>query len=83
MNATKIRPSHLPRLLSVWEVAEHLGVCTRTVRRHIAAGALPTVRIGRMIRIAESDLSAYLARGHGWCPPLSNTDQAFQRLRPE
>ena len=59
--------SRLPRLLSIPAVAEHLDVCTKTVRRLIAAGELTATWIGTRIRIAEPDLGAYLARrrGHG------------------
>ncbi len=59
----KQAPTRLPRLLSVMDAAEYLGVCTRTVHRLIEAGALPKTKVGRQIRIMEADLSAYLARG--------------------
>lgn len=43
--------------LTIAQAAEHLGVCTRTVRRWIAAGDLPARRLGsKMIRIRPSDL---------------------------
>ena len=56
-------PSRLPRLLSIPHVAEHLGVCTKTVRRLIQSGELLATRVGRAIRVTEADLDAYLARG--------------------
>ena len=56
-------PSRLPRLLSIPHVAEHLGVCTKTVRRLIQSGELLATRVGRAIRVTEADLGAYLARG--------------------
>ncbi len=56
-------PSRLPRLLSIPHVAEHLGVCTKTVRRLIQSGELLATRVGRAIRVTETDLGAYLARG--------------------
>ena len=56
-------PSRLPRLLSIPHVAEHLGVCTKTVRRLIQSGDLLATRVGRAIRVTETDLDAYLARG--------------------
>ena len=49
-------PSCLPRLLSIPHVAEHLGVCTKTVRRLIQSGELLATRVGRAIRITETDL---------------------------
>jgi len=50
-------PGH--RLLSMSEVAEHLGVSTRTVMRLIKSGAIAASRIGRQIRIAPQDLEAF------------------------
>jgi excisionase family DNA binding protein len=54
-------PSRLPRLLTVEETAEALGVSTKTIRRRIEAREIPVHRPGRLIRIAEADLLAYLA----------------------
>lgn len=48
-------------LLDVADVAARLRVCSRTVRRLIAAGALRAHRVGRLIRISEEDLQRYLA----------------------
>jgi excisionase family DNA binding protein len=42
-------------------VAELVDVDPRTVRRWIDAGKLPAHRIGAVVRIAESDLRAFLA----------------------
>ena len=83
MKTPQTQPSRLPRLLSIPHVAEHLGVCTKTVRRLIAAGGLPAIRVGRTIRIADSDLATYVGRGRGWCPPVFSTGLGFQRLTPE
>ena len=47
-------------LLTIDEVADHLRISTRTVRRLIQAGELPTVPIGRNLRIRRYDLSAYV-----------------------
>jgi excisionase family DNA binding protein len=44
------------------EVAERLNVSTRTVRRWIMRGELIAYRLGSVVRIAESDLRAFLAR---------------------
>ena len=50
------------RLYAVDDVAEQLGVSTKTVRRWIAAGELPVHRLGRQLRISEADLVAFIAR---------------------
>jgi excisionase family DNA binding protein len=55
-------PQCLPSFYTIGEVAEALGVSTRTVRRWIAARALAAHRFdGSLVRIAERDLLAFLA----------------------
>jgi excisionase family DNA binding protein len=49
------------RFFTIAEVAERLQVATRTVRRWIEAGDLVEHRLGGVVRIAESDLWAFLA----------------------
>lgn len=49
------------RFFTIAEVADRLDVATRTVRRWIKAGELVAHRIGGIVRIAESDLRAFLA----------------------
>ena len=44
------------RYLSATEAAERLGISLRTVRRRIADGSLPSVRIGGTVRIPASAL---------------------------
>jgi excisionase family DNA binding protein len=51
----------LPKLLTINEAAEILNVSTRTVRRLAASGALPVHRLGRLVRIADVDIAAFLA----------------------
>ena len=51
------------RLLTVDDVAERLGISSKTVRREIGSGALESVRIGpagRLIRVSETALAVYL-----------------------
>lgn len=52
-------------LLDVSEAAAAIGVSPKTIRRRIATGELPHIRVGRgerpAIRIARSDLVEYLA----------------------
>jgi excisionase family DNA binding protein len=54
--------SAIPRLLSVTMVATHLGVSTKTVRRLVKDGQLPSHRVGRQIRISETDLALFIIR---------------------
>ena len=44
---------------SIGDVAATLGVSARTVRRRIAEGALPAVRVGRALRVRWDDLAEY------------------------
>jgi excisionase family DNA binding protein len=46
---------------TISEVADRLQVAARTVRRWIKAGDLVVHRIGGVLRIAESDVRAFLA----------------------
>jgi excisionase family DNA binding protein len=56
------KPSVLPPLLSVNKVAVQLDVSEKTVRRLIADRQLPVCRVGRQLRISETDLAAFIAR---------------------
>ena len=49
------------QFFTVAEVAEHLGVSTRTTRRWIKTGALPVHRFGGAVRISDIDLRAFVA----------------------
>jgi excisionase family DNA binding protein len=49
--------------LTLKEAAFRLHVCRRTLEREIAAQRFPRpVKIGRSVRVPESDLQAYLAK---------------------
>ena len=43
------------------EVAKSLGVSVRTVLRRIKAGELSATRIGRLLRVSDPSLRAFLA----------------------
>jgi excisionase family DNA binding protein len=47
-------------LLSVPQVCEHLGMCKSWVYRRIHNQEIPSVRLGRSIKIKRSDLEQYL-----------------------
>lgn len=59
--------SEAPRVLSVTEAAEVLGIHRDTAYRLIAAGEFPvrTLRIGRQIRVPSVALDAYLSGDEG------------------
>lgn len=52
----------LPHLLTIKEVADHLQVSTKTVRRRIQAGELRSYRLGRLVRVSEEDLTLMIMR---------------------
>jgi excisionase family DNA binding protein len=54
------RNEHL-QFFTIAEVAQDLNVSERTVRRWIEDGKLVAHRIGGVVRIAETDLRAFLA----------------------
>ena len=54
-------PDPTLRLLTVGEAARQLSLSERTVRRMIAGGDLPAVRLGRAVRIRQEDVF-YLVR---------------------
>jgi excisionase family DNA binding protein len=59
---TRSRP--LTKLRTINETAEILNVSSRTVRRLIESGALPVHRLGRLVRISDADIAAFLAANH-------------------
>ena len=56
------KPTATPRLLSVATVADRLEVSVKSVRRWIETGKLKIHRLGRCVRISESDLREFIDR---------------------
>lgn len=50
------------RWLGTSEAAERLGVVPRTLYRLIDEGQIPAYRMGRVFRVKESDLDAFLEK---------------------
>ena len=48
------------RWLSTAEAANRLGITPRTLYRFIDEGQLPAYRFGRVIRLKESDVDAFI-----------------------
>ena len=53
----------MSRLLTIAQAAEQLGTGPRFVRRLIAERRIPFHKVGRHVRIAESDLINFVAAG--------------------
>lgn len=49
-----------PRLLTVPEAAERMNVQVRFVRHLISERRLPFTKLGRLVRISEADIHAFL-----------------------
>ncbi|AEK07402.1 DNA binding domain protein [Mycobacterium phage Rockstar] len=57
----------LPQRASIQQVADHLGVSTRTVRNYIADGKLKAVRLGpRLIRVERDSVEALMRPIGNW-----------------
>jgi len=52
------------RLLKPIEVAERLALSPATIRKWILNRRLPTVRLGRAVRVKEDDLDALVRMGY-------------------
>ncbi len=50
-----------PILLSASQIAIHLSVSERTVKRWIVSGELRSHKLGRLRRVADEDLAAFVA----------------------
>jgi excisionase family DNA binding protein len=53
----------MDQLLSPQDVADRLGTSLRFVRRLVLERRIPYTKLGRHVRIAESDLDAFIAAG--------------------
>lgn len=53
-------PASAVLLLTIGQVAKSLQVSERSVFRHIRAGQLQVVRIGRSVRIRPADLETFI-----------------------
>jgi excisionase family DNA binding protein len=66
MPRTSDQAAGAPRLLRLPEVAERLDVSVDTVRRRIADGRLKAMRSGRVVRVDERDLQAFIKASRRW-----------------
>ena len=61
----------MPHLMNITEVAEHLGVQVRHVRRLVFEDRIPYLKWGRLLRFDPADVTAWLddlRRGAGSGP---------------
>ena len=53
----------MDQLLTLQEAADRLGTSLRFVRRLVLERRIPFIKLGRHVRIATSDLDAFIAAG--------------------
>ena len=56
-------PTPLEPLLNIDQTAALLGICSKTVRRYIREGELPSIRVVGRVRLDPADIRAFVA-GH-------------------
>jgi excisionase family DNA binding protein len=61
-----------PVLLTVDQVAARLGTKPRFVRRLVAERRIDFIKLGRLVRIAESDVDAFIKAGR--MPAITSSD---------
>jgi excisionase family DNA binding protein len=64
----------VPRYLNPIEAARMAGVQVQTIQRWVRAGKLRGHSAGRVLRIRQDDLQAFLARGPSTAETLSDAD---------
>lgn len=67
---TAENPSHLPTLVDIETLSRSFGISTRQVRRFVADGQIPFVRVGHLIRFDPDELNRWIdARRSGSVVP--------------
>ena len=69
---TNQKPTIEPLLLTTKQVASALGISERSVFTHIAAGKLPSVRIGASRRVRVQDLECFVSFNQSGLQPESD-----------
>jgi excisionase family DNA binding protein len=59
--ATPTAPTSAVRMLTVEQVADLSGLCSKTIRNYIKSGHLPAHYFGRFVRVRETDLAEWQA----------------------
>jgi excisionase family DNA binding protein len=65
----------MDKLLTPQEAADRLGTSLRFVRRLIFERRIPFIKVGRHVRIAASDLEAFIAAGRVQAGSLPSSSQ--------
>jgi excisionase family DNA binding protein len=57
---TMPRTEPLPHLLTIEQLADHLGVTVRHVRRQIAERRVPYIKVGRLVRFDPAEITRWI-----------------------
>ena len=60
LNPSKHLSTPLPTLVDIQSVSSSLGISTRQIRRFIAEGQIPFVRVGHLIRFDPGELNQWI-----------------------
>ena len=63
LSEQRLRRQRSPNLLTIEEAAERLSVTPRNIRHQIYLRRIPIVKVGRLVRIDERDLDAFIEQG--------------------
>lgn len=65
-----VRARDLPTLMSINDVAEHLGVSVRHIRRLVAERRIPYLKWGHLLRFDPEELGKWIEsqRVEAWSP---------------
>ena len=72
----------LPCLLTPRELAAALRVSEATAYRYLAAGVVPAIRVGGVLRIRADDLERLVGLGEDGSAPTSGCSAPTPRPRP-
>lgn len=53
------------RLMTAAELAQLLGISLRTLRRHVKSGAIPALRVGRLLRFDPVQIESFFLKTAG------------------
>ena len=81
MASTTPRPTHLDQLLTVEEAAAVLAVTPRMVRHLMTTRGLAFVKVGRLVRLRQSDISQTLESWSVSTPRRRGVEDRHSRQR--
>jgi excisionase family DNA binding protein len=65
--------------VTVGEISERLRISRAFVYRFIATGNLPSIRLGRSVRVAQQDLDAFIEKS-AWKLDANRTEVAHIKI---